>query len=255
MFKKEKLDLVILAAGIGSRIQKPGKEIPKCLLPINRTQTILSRQLEQFLSQDEIARIIISSGYSHGKIEEYLDRHFRAEVKNARLVLEYNPFYMISNNLISLWNIRGLILQSSRALLISNGDNIYGRTINNLLTELPEGNVLFTRIKDEYDGDDMKIRLKNGNIIQVNKNISGKYADGEAIGLAKFNQAGKLRLFKILSELVENPHHLNSFYLRAFEHLIKQGSVQLKPYYCGNMFFDEIDFPEDYARLLKAPPE
>jgi len=255
MKNKEKLDLVILAAGIGSRIQKPGAEIPKCLLPINNNQTILSRQLQQFLDQDEISRIIISSGYSHNIIEEYIQHNFASAVNKGRLIIEYNPFYMISNNLVSLWNIRGLISESSRGLLISNGDNIYGSSINQLLDNLPSDNVLFTRIKSEYDGDDMKILLKDGNVSEVNKNISNNNVDGEAIGLAKFNSSGKMQLFKVLSKMVENPHHLNSFYLRAFEYLINQDELDLKPYFCGNMFFNEIDFPEDYARLLQTPPE
>jgi len=68
----ESLDVIILAAGIGARIQSPGNNLPKCLLSIDSEQTILSRQVTQFLEAANVNRIIVATGFEHDHIEEYL---------------------------------------------------------------------------------------------------------------------------------------------------------------------------------------
>jgi choline kinase len=249
----EIIDSIILAAGIGARIQSSGNNLPKCLLKLDDEQTILSRQLNQLLETENVDRIIISTGFGHDQIAGYLESKF-SDLLNRKILLEYNPFYSISNNLVSLWNLRGLVAETGKGILISNGDNVYGQEFCELVANLPPDNLVVIRKKPSFDGDDMKVLIKENTIQQINKNISGNETAGEAIGLSKFNLDGKIQLLGVLDRMVKNPRHLSSFYLRAFEYLIQDEGLILRPHNCGKMFFEEIDFPEDYKRVLRSLP-
>lgn len=41
------------------------------------------------------------------------------------------------NNLATLWNQRGLVAETGKGILISNGDNVYGQEFRELFTYLP----------------------------------------------------------------------------------------------------------------------
>jgi choline kinase len=250
----EMFDALILAAGIGARIKSSDNNLPKCLLKLDDEQTILSRQIKQLIEAGNVDRIIISSGFEHDQIEAYVESNFSGML-NSKILLEYNPFYSISNNLVSLWNLRGLVVDSGKGIMISNGDNVYGQVFRELVPNLPPDNLVVIRKKPNFDGDDMKVLIKENTIQQINKNISSNEAHGEAIGLSKFNTDGKIQLFKMLDQMVKNPRHLSSFYLRAFEYLIEHEDLVLKAHDCGNMFFEEIDFPEDYQRVKRLLPD
>lgn len=247
----ELLDVIILAAGIGARIKSAGNNLPKCLLSIDSKQTILSRQVTQFLAAANVNRILIATGFEHDLVAESLSGEFE-HLLGSRIFLEYNPFYSISNNLVSLWNVRGLVIDSSYGIVISNGDNVYGKLFSKLVAKLPADNVVVVREKPDYDGDDMKVVIRKGCIRQITKNISSSEADGEAIGLSKFNLDGKKHLFEILDVMVRNPRHLSSFYLRAFEYLISDKGLTLRPHEYGDTFFEEVDFPEDYQKVIST---
>jgi len=250
----EIFDSIILAAGFGGRISKSGNNLPKCLLKLDDEQTILSRQLNQLVEINNIDRIIISTGFEHNQIETYLKNNFNDLLKR-KITLEYNPFYNISNNLVSLWNLRGLVVDSDKSILISNGDNVYGHAFCELIPNLPPDNLVVIRKKSVFDGDDMKVQLKDNIIEQINKNISFNEAHGEAIGLSKFNADGKIHLFKMLDQMVKNPRHFSSFYLRTFEYLIMYENFALYAHDCGDMFFEEVDFPEDFQRVKESLPD
>ncbi|MFC1620477.1 sugar phosphate nucleotidyltransferase [Candidatus Neomarinimicrobiota bacterium] len=250
----EQFDVVILAAGIGARIKGSGNSLPKCLLKLDKQQTILSRQINQLFAVKKVDRIIIATGFEHDSIEEYLKAEFD-NITQERILLEYNPFFSISNNLVSLWNIRGLIATTGNGIMISNGDNVYGMEFSDLADDLPPDNLVVIRKKGEYDGDDMKVVIKDDKILQINKNITSNNADGEAIGLSKFNATGKKMLFRVLDDMVQNPRHLSSFYLRAFEYLIEFEGLSLFPHDCQDMFFEEIDFPDDYKKVVQSLPK
>ncbi|MFC1482003.1 hypothetical protein ACFL6E_07145 [Candidatus Neomarinimicrobiota bacterium] len=249
----EMIDCIILAAGIGGRIKSDGNNLPKCLLKLDDEQTILSRQLKQLIEARNVDRIIISTGFEHDQIEAYLDSNFSG-LLGSKILLEYNPFYNISNNLISLWNLRGLVVDSGKGIMISNGDNVYGQVFCELVPDLPPDNLVVIRKKPSFDGDDMKVLIKDNAIQQINKNISSNETSGEAIGLSKFNVDGKIQLFKMLDQMVKNPRHFSSFYLRSFEYLIRDEGFILNAHDCGNMFFEEVDFPEDYQRVRRTLP-
>ena len=89
------MDAVILAAGIGSRMQNRAKDTPKCLLNINGT-TLLERQI-QFLLNNQIQTIYIVGGFQFQKLKQYID-----SLHLQQIILIENKDYFTTNNMYSL---------------------------------------------------------------------------------------------------------------------------------------------------------
>jgi len=153
------MKVIILAAGNAIRLASLANGSPKCLLPLGNT-TILGKQLHN-LEKVGLTDVILSVGYKVEKVEEYL-KNFRT---NLKIHLEFNPFYDISNNIVSLWNVRHLVW--NQPIIIINGDNVFDYQILSLLLESPFENVLMIQEKEEYDGDDMKVKTENDRLLAV----------------------------------------------------------------------------------------
>jgi len=82
---------IILAAGRGVRMRPLSNSIPKCLIRINNI-SILERQIE--LLQRVASDIYVVVGHCAQRIRQYEYLKFKTL---------YNPFYYLSNDLVSLW--------------------------------------------------------------------------------------------------------------------------------------------------------
>ena len=174
--------------------------------------------------------------------EEYL-KNFRT---NLKIHLEFNPFYDISNNIVSLWNVRHLVW--NQPIIIVNGDNVFDYQILSLLLKSPFENVLMIQEKDEYDGDDMKVKTENDRLKAINKTMKSSEANGESIGIMKFSAEGCAQLMQKIVEMTRNKENLQVWYLRSIQELINDG---LPVHVCriNGLKWEEVDFPEDYLRV------
>ncbi|MBC8402646.1 MAG: phosphocholine cytidylyltransferase family protein [Candidatus Marinimicrobia bacterium] len=234
------MKVVILAAGNSSRLIDLTRESPKCLLPLNHT-TILGKQLDN-LHQVGLDEVIISAGYKIEKIEEYFEGHSW----DLTIHIEYNPFYDISNNIMSLWNVRHLIRDHSA--MIINGDNVFDYQILETLLQCPHENVLMVQVKEEYDGDDMKVRTDGERLLAVNKSMMSSEASAESIGIMKFSASGINHLMDKLVSMVTIKENHQVWYLRAIQEVIDDG---LPVCICsiGDSIWEEVDFQIDYKRV------
>lgn len=73
-------DIIILAGGLGTRLQDTVKDLPKAMAPVNG-KPFLEYQLN-FINRFGFHRIILSTGYLSSSIENY----FRDKYKNLELV-------------------------------------------------------------------------------------------------------------------------------------------------------------------------
>src|SRR5262249_47800557 len=90
------MDVVILAAGLGSRF---GMSLPKCLVPF-RGKTLLQRQIEMILAACPSLRpeqIHVVTGYKHQEVAA----HVAALGGKAHLIV--NPFFECAGILGSAW--------------------------------------------------------------------------------------------------------------------------------------------------------
>ena len=106
---------LILAAGRGRRLWPFTAESPKCLLDVGG-MSLLERQLYHLRTAD-IRQVAVVCGFGIDRVRATLKQTADQEVK-----LLYNPFYAVSDNLISLWVARS---EMNEDFILLNGDNIF----------------------------------------------------------------------------------------------------------------------------------
>lgn len=234
--------IVKLAAGVGRRLRPLTDSAPKILLDIGNGQSLLGCQLEA-LAGCGLRRVRLVLGYRAEQVEAALEsyRGFDFEVV-------YNPFYRVSDNLVSAWmGLRGL---SGHAILI-NGDNLYTPAILERLVRSGDAISMAVRKKASYDADDMKVFVRDGLVVDVGKELDAAAAAGESMGMISFRGGGLASMWATLDRMVRSEECLNSFYLSALRRLMHASTpVRANAYEgCGWAEIDDADDLESVRRL------
>lgn len=244
--------IIILAAGKGTRAIPLTKNTPKSLLDIGHGITLLEKQIENIQKSKVIDEIVIVVGYLADQIEAKIKMH---KENGIEITTIYNPFYEMSNNLISLWMAKQ---KMDTDFIVTNGDNIFEPDVfADIVRKHKDGIFLTTNKKDEYVDDDMKVILDNDydSIIRVSKEIENSKADCESVGLVLVRGDRYQKIFiESIEKLARNKEYINKFWLEVFNHLASNG-VHIKPFEIdGKTKWKEVDFHldlEDARKLLK----
>ncbi len=241
------MNLIILAAGIGRRLYPLTKDTPKSLLDLGDGSTLLDKQLEIAAQHDEIDKVYVISGYRTEQIEARLEEHKH----KLDVDVIFNPFFDVSNNLISLWCAHHLLLGED--FLVSNGDNIYKSHVYGKIIEgNKEGIHLVIDYKDEYDDDDMKVLLQDGSIKRVSKKIPVDEAQAESVGFIRVTgEASRKTFYNMLMSMVKDLDRRDEFWLEVFNCLIKAG-VPVSPIEIDEHDWGEMDYHPDINAMRQA---
>ena len=233
--------IIVLAAGKGERLMPLTRNTPKPLLDLGNGKTLIELQLESMEKSGVISEIILVIGYLAGQIETKLNFYKRTNIKIETV---YNPFFDISNNLISLWLARYYMNED---FMITNGDNIFSYEVFKKLARNDKKGIFLTiSRKDSYDDDDMKVIIDDNKVVRVSKLIENEGADAESVGLAMVRGKKYRNTFvKILDSLARDREYLNKFWLEVFNRL-SEGCVHIIPFEIdGRKEWREIDFHFD----------
>jgi choline kinase len=229
------MKVIILAAGVGSRLMPLTRNTPKSLLDLGNGYTLLERQLSA-LREAGLREIVLVTGYRseqiEAKVKTYTDFDFE---------LVYNPFYRLANNLPSAW--MGLKDRDEPTMLI-NGDDLFQSSVVQKLMASDKEITLVVSRKDEYDDDDMKVILDDERIVDVGKDIPLADANGESIGMMLFQGRGLRDIQAMLTEMIRVEENLQLFYLHALRQLMKRGHA-VHYVECGPDDWAEVDFHPD----------
>ena len=102
------MSVVIMAAGVGSRLAALAEDRPKCLMRIGE-QSLISRMLDQ-LSSRGLTDVTIVTGFRSELVEKEVGGR-------ARIVR--NPLYHLTNSIASLWLAREFLGPEA---IVANGD-------------------------------------------------------------------------------------------------------------------------------------
>jgi choline kinase len=212
------LKAIILAAGKGERLYPLTRNTPKSLLEIGSGITLLENQLMS-LTKGGVDEVTLVVGYKAEQIEAKI-KDFK-EI-SCTLKAIYNPFYDISNNMISLWFAAS---EMDEDFLIVNGDDVFGPAVIKGLIDVAQDREICMIIdkKKVYDQEDMKVIIVKDKIKRIGKDIDPKEANGESVGIMRL--LGKSRQFfkKVLCEMVRDEKNRNVFYLSVFQQIIDMG--------------------------------
>jgi len=238
--------VIILAAGKGERLMPLTNNTPKSLLELANGTSVLESQLLSIHAAG-IRDVAIVTGYLTEQIEAKINKY--SQEYNIEFQIVYNPFYDVSNNLISLWQAKHYMNED---LIIINGDDIFKDSVIKGLINHDKSQQLCMVIdrKETYDPDDMKLIIEKDRVLRIGKQIPENKANGESIGMIRLIGDGKEWVVKTMEKMVRKKENLNVFYLEIFQELINQGTM-MEYYEVDADDWAEIDFHPDLEDIRK----
>jgi len=237
------MKVVILAAGISSRLRPLTDNTPKCLLKIGG-KTILGRTLDNLLAYD-LNDIIIVTGYFEDQIKNFVVQNY----PQLHVTYIFNDKYDTTNNIYSLWMTKDFMINDE--MLLMDSDILFDKKIFELLLKSKHPNSLALRSDHQLSDEEIKVRLNTDkSIAEISKTVELKLAVGESIGIEKFSAEFTNTLFKILDRKILAENKVNIFYEAAFQDAIDWGN-KIYAVDIGSLKCIELDFAEDIEKANK----
>ncbi len=214
------MKIVILAAGVGSRLGRP---LPKCLSILPTGESIMGRQIRIFREMGA-REIIVVVGFKKTLVME----------QHPGVYFRYNPLFYITNTSKSLLCA---LEDLDDDVIWANGDVIFDPSVIKGIMDSPYNTVAVN--KSKCGEEEVKYKTNaQGDIEAISKHI--QQGEGEAIGINKVLR-GHLPAFVRALELCED----QDYFERGLEFVIKD-KVLFKPLDISEHRCIEVDFPEDW---------
>jgi choline kinase len=236
---------IILSAGQGRRLLPLTAEVPKCALQIER-RSLIEWQIDALLKCG-VHEVIVVLGFRAEKVESILASRY--DPSHVRVL--YNPFYSVSDNLVSCWIARA---QMTEDFLLLNGDTLFETAVlARLLRSSSRPVTLATDRKQAYDIDDMKVMLNGNRVIRVDKNLKPEQSHRESIGMLLFRDDGPLLFAAAVERALREPRALKQWYLSVIDDMAKAGLV----WQCSiqGLHWTEVDCDRDLEEAQKLVAE
>ena len=183
---------VILAAGMGTRIQGLVSDIPKGFIRFD-DQTLIERSIYQ-LREQGITRIVVVTGHLSHHYENLADQHPFIEIV-------HNELYAKSGSMYSFYCCRNSIIED---ILLLESDLIYeSRGLTELLLTDKADQILISGYS--HSGDEVYVEASDGRITGLSKDKTAlKNVAGELVGISKFSKALCLKMFQKAERMFED---------------------------------------------------
>jgi choline kinase len=223
------VQVVILAAGLGSRLGKP---LPKPLTPLRDGHTILSRQVQ-------VVRATLGADVPIHVVVGFLADVVVAAAPNG-VAFVHNPHYASSNTAKSL--LAALEQVPAGAVLWLNGDVVFQPEVleRGLTGTGPQQTMVWVNT-EAVGEEEVKYTLDGGGFVrELSKTVVGGL--GEAVGINLVSAADRALLTEHLRRCAPQ-----DYFERALETAIAEG-LQVRPVDISGLFAVEVDFAEDLTR-------
>lgn len=224
---------IIMAAGTGTRISRKIGDNCKCTLDIGGIP-LIRHTIEMLIKHGVEPHLVV--GYNKHRIKESLE--------GLDITFHENIFYSITNSLASLWFARDELCGPS--IILGNADVYWEDNLLSILLEEKRECVMLSDSSRVEQGDYL-LRVEDGTIKGYGKGMNCRDANCEYVGLALIQGDMVEKSRKKLVEMVERQRHSDWWE----QILYTQTSYQ--PIYAKDIaghFWAEIDFVEDYERIL-----
>jgi choline kinase len=232
---------IVLAAGPGRRLQPLTDDLPKTLLPLSDSRTILDLSLANLRSVG-IQDVVVVTGFAADRVAER--RRDFEEQHDVRLELVFNERAEEWNNAYSLWLARAAFGEGA---LLVNGDTVHPASVEErLLTARGHGVLLAVDTEKQLGEEEMKVLLgEDGTLQTVSKEVDPKAAEGEYIGVTLIEAEAAEPLAQALEATWRRDP--SDYYEDGFQELVDRGGkVHVTP--IGSVDWVEVDNHADLAR-------
>ncbi|MHB1235357.1 MAG: phosphocholine cytidylyltransferase family protein [Microbacteriaceae bacterium] len=221
--------IVILAAGMGSRLGRPH---PKALTELSDGRTIMQQQFDNIrFGFGPRAKVTIVVGY---KLDSIIEAFPQA-------TYVYNEQYDQTNTSKSL--MRALQASAPGGVLWMNGDIVYDPMALERAAELIAREQSFVTVNTARVSDEeVKYTTDAGGYIQrISKTVENGL--GEAIGINYVSGNDKPALLRQLARVADQ-----DYFERGIELAIEQDKLRFEPVDISDLYAVEVDFLEDLER-------
>lgn len=218
------MKIVILAAGIGSRLGNP---FPKPLTPLKDGESIMEKQLKNISKYFDINDVTTVVGFKKDLIMERFP-----EVNYV-----YNPFFDQTNTSKSL--LQALKKHRGKSVLWFNGDVVFDeKLLSVLLKDIQENNSFISVNTLSVADEEVKYTLKNNFVNELSKEVNNGL--GEAVGINFISSKDLDTFISQLEKCGDNDYFEKGLEMAIAEDNLKVKAIDISKYNCI-----EVDFAED----------
>ncbi len=225
------MKVLILNSGTGSRMGDLTKKQPKCLTTINKSDTILGRQLKQLVTFN-LTEVIITTGYYDKVLIDYC--------KSLDLPLDIkfinNPKFSETNYIYSTYLAKDLLNDD---MLIMHGDLVLEDSVLQSMLNFEKSCMAVSSTKSLPEKD-FKAVLENGKITEIGINCFENAVTAQP--LYKLNKKDWLIWLNEIITFCES-NNVNAYAEEAFN--ICSEKCELFPMDYVSLLCGEVDTPED----------
>lgn len=193
------MNIIILAAGVGSRLRPLTHSKPKGMVKVNGLP-IIAHQIKAYLGAGVAMRdITVAVGYQAQFIIDYVHEHF------PLVQVRVNDRYDTTNNMFSL----NMCVQHNPidTTIVSNGDCVYEPAIIKDFINARLGNAVACD-KGAYTDENMKVIVDEGRIRQISKQITCDKAYGNSIDLYRIDADSVAAFGTLMQEMIAKDDNL-----------------------------------------------
>ena len=218
------MKIIILAAGIGSRLGNP---FPKPLTKLKNNKSIMQMMTENISSIYGLDMINLVVGFKKDLIMESF----------PDLTYVYNQYFDQTNTAKSL--LKAIRKNKGQSILWMNGDIVFDKNILTRLKKYIDKDISFVAVNTSKVADEeVKYTLNDECIHKLSKEVENGL--GEAVGI-NFISSKYVDLFiKRLEECKDN-----DYFEKALEMAIEKDNIKIKAVDISDFNCIEIDFEED----------
>jgi CDP-L-myo-inositol myo-inositolphosphotransferase len=230
---------ILLAAGMGKRMGKLTTDLPKSLLKIGEKKLI--EYAIDFVKFVGFKDIVVVGGYQFSKLKSAVENY-----DTAIRVIENTEFD--KQNLVSFKV--GASGQTDKDILVCNTDYIFSKDIAKRVAEGLRGISVFCSYDLSADDVDvMKVKTKNGQLLEMSKQLDNYDAIYTGIFFIDY---GHLPLVnRLVDEILANQDPYTVTVERLFKELIDAGeTVNVQD--VGKAEWIEVDTPEEFSAALSS---
>lgn len=218
------MKIIILAAGIGSRLGNP---FPKPLTPLNGGKSIMETQIQNLAKHFNKHDISVVVGFKKELIME----------KFPDLTYIYNQYFDATNTSKSL--LKALQKNRKEDVLWLNGDVVFDSELLEVIKQEIAKKESFVSVNhSRVAEEEVKYTLKEGFVHELSKQV--KNGLGEAVGINFISQKD----LPVLVSQLENCDD-NDYFERGIELAIQNDGMKVKAVDISQFRCMEIDFKED----------
>lgn len=233
------MQAILMAAGVGSRISSKIKG-PKNTLSIGG-QSIIAHTVEMLADNNCKASVVV--GYEKEYIFEALE--------GMEVNFIENPFYRVTNSIGSLWIAREVIrkaIENGEDLICANADVYWEQPVLDLLLASKDDAVMLGDASRAIIGDYFFSLDDTGHIIEYGKELAEDVRSCEYVGIALIRNEFLPTFYANMEKLIWQENY-NMWWEDILYRSCENNPVKVID--VDGLFWAEVDFFQDYERILK----